>query len=233
MSNNIEKSEVQAFLKESNSWDVSRLEANEKSKRVAWWVAAAFGGIAFVESVGLSMVGPLKELVPVVVRVDSSNQQVETVSTVRDSNMDYGEMLNRYWAINYVRYRESYSKELSETYYTNVGLMSSEEEAARYLREFNPKLNPSSPLNLYGDTGRVFYKTNSTSFLSPKIALVRFEKRIETKTAAPVCENWTATVTFDYTKEKMSDKDREINPLGFIAKEYRKDPEGTPRKCDN
>ncbi|MCX2694501.1 VirB8/TrbF family protein [Pseudomonas sp. DCB_CB] len=233
MSKKVEKAEVDAYLKEANGWELSSIQAASKSKVVAWRVAAAFGAIAVIEAIGLSVVGPSKELVPIVVRVDSSNQMVETVSTIRDTKVTEDEALNRFFAVNYVRYREAYSHELSETYYNNVGLLSSTEEAARYLREFNPKNNPKSPLNIYGETGRVFVNINSTSFLGPKIALVRFKKRIETKTAAPVCENWTATVTFDQTKEKMSDKDREVNPLGWIVKEYRKDPESTPSKCES
>jgi len=43
--------------------------------------------------------------------------------------------------------------------------------------------------------------------------------------ARPILSYWAATVTFTYQNPPTSQKDREINPLGFQVTGYRVDPE--------
>lgn len=220
----IEREEFEQFLNEARSWETSKIEVAEKSRRVAWYVAAGASFIALVAVAGISVLGPLKKVEPYVIRVDNSTGIVDIVTAMKDGKTNYDESMNKFFVQKYVRYREEYSKQLASEFYTNVGLMSSQTEQQKYFAGFNPK-NPQSPLNVYGDFAKVKVTIKSTSFIKPDVALVRYIKEIERGSDKSV-SHWAATVTFTYTKAPVTEKDREVNPLGFVTLDYRNDPEG-------
>lgn len=222
----IEKEEFEQYLNETRSWETSKVKAAEDSKRTAWRVAAGFGAIAGIVGVGLvfAVVGLIRGPDPALVRVDSSTGLVDVVKPMKGAQTNYDEVINKFFVQRYVRFRENYSRNLASEYYSNVGLLSSIKEQQRYLAFFEPK-NPNSPLNVYGDFATVNITIKSTSFIKPDVALVRYVKEIE-RGSEKAISHWAATVTFTYIKAPISEKDREINPLGFSVLEYRNDPEG-------
>jgi type IV secretion system protein VirB8 len=232
----IEKQEHEEYLKEAQGWERDRIYQEQKSTRLAWRITGVSCFITILAVGGLSVLGPLKTVVPVVIETDKTTGVVSVVKEMSDSKDSYGEVLDKYFLKKYLRYREGYSSALSQYNYKAVGLMSGNAESQRYFAWFNPK-NQNSPLNLYKDFATAKVTIRSVSFL-PKndarkkdanpdttVAIVRYMKEVERNGDRNV-SNWTATITYKYLKLALSEADREINPLGLQVLEYRNDPEG-------
>ncbi len=220
----VAKGDVAQYLQETRSWETDRvLEAN-RSKRLAWRVATAAFAVAFIATVAVAGLTPLKTVEPFIVRIDNTTGIVDAVKGIGDSKTTYGEAVNKYFLQQYVMAREGYMRLLAQHNYRTVGLMSSNQIQQQYYDAFNPK-NPQSPLNLYGEYTRAQVIIKGTTFLEKKIAHIRFVKEIQTGGTKPVWQHWSATIGFEFVGTPANDKDREINPLGFIVTSYRLDPE--------
>ncbi len=222
--NNVESKDSEKYFAEGRSWESNKVLRSEASERKAWWVASGASTITLATVVAFCFLLPLKTVEPFVVRVDNSTGVVDVVNTLKDSKNNYEEVVNKYWLNQYLRYRVGYSRQLADEYYYNVGIMSSGAEQLKYYEEFKPA-NPESPLNVYGDTAKVYLQTKSISFIKPNVGLVRYVKFIERGGDRPQITHWAATITFKYSGAPMKEKDRLINPLGFQEIEYRNDPE--------
>jgi type IV secretion system protein VirB8 len=222
--NKVEKKDFESYLGEARSWETTKLLEVEKSKKVAWCVAAAGVFIGILGVASSTLVATQEPPPPVVIRVDSSTGIVDVVNSLKDGKTNYEEAVNKFFTQWYVRYREGYSSELKEEYYSNVGLMSVGLEQQKYFESFNPK-NSQSPINIYGPYAKVKIQVKGTSFIKPNVALVRYIKLIERGTGKPEITHWAATITFKYSGAPMKEKDRAVNPLGFQVTEYRNDPD--------
>lgn len=224
----IRDKEQDAYFKEAKGWDDDRIENIKTSEKRAWYVALGSSVIAICAVAAVLGLTPLKESIPYVIRVDNSTGITDIVRVLKDEETNYDESINRYFVQQYVKYREGYSRDLAEEYYTNVGLMSGGNEKSAYYNMFNPS-NPMSPLVLYSNKARVNIKIKSTTFINKKTALVRYLKSIERGgSQKPEVSHWTATIVFKYEGRRVDDKSREVNPLGFLVKEYRNDVEVVP-----
>jgi type IV secretion system protein VirB8 len=220
LNTSVDKENVEKYLQETRSWEVDKVQALEKSKNIAWRIAIASSVLTFASVTAVVVLTPLKTIVPYVIRVDNSTGIVDVVNSLKDGETSYDEAINKYFTQWYVRYREGYSKELAEEYYSNVGIMSSALEQKKYYDFFNPK-NSLSPLNIYGKYAKVKVVIKSTSFIKNDIALVRYSTEIEKGSDNPEVSHFAATIT-------MKEKDRAVNPLGFQVIEYRNDPDALP-----
>jgi type IV secretion system protein VirB8 len=221
----VEKQDFEQYLREAQSWETNRLVQAEKSKKLAWIIAAAASGLAFVSVIAIVGLTPLKQTELRIVRVNETTGTVDILNEIPNAKTTYDETINRYFAGQYLRFREGYSRKLADEYYTSVGIMSAGAEQRRYGEWFNPK-NPQSPLNLYGENARAKVHIKGYSFLKKDVVLVRYWKEVERGASEkPVITHWAATIVFKYSGAPMAEKDREINPLGFQVTEYRNDPD--------
>jgi len=224
MQTKVEKQSFATYLKEARTWETDKVQALQKSTKIAWLIAISAGIMAFASVMAVAMLAPFKTVEPYVIRVDNSTGIVDVVEAMKDSKTNYDEAMNKYFTQWYVRYREGYSKELAEDYYANVGIMSVGLEQQKYFEWFNPK-NKLSPMNLYGPYAKVRVRVKSTSFIKENVAMVRYTKEIERGMDKPEVTHWAATITFKYSGSPMKESDRAVNPLGFQVVEYRNDPD--------
>lgn len=221
----VEKQDFEQYLREAQSWETNRLAHAEKSKKLAWAIAAVASGIALLSAIAIAGLTPLKRTELRIVRVNDTTGTVDILSEIPNARTTYDEAINRYFAGQYIRFREGYSRKLADEYYSSVGILSAGAEQRRYGEWFSPK-NPQSPLNLYGDNARVKVHIKGYSFLKKDVVLVRYWKEVERGASEkPVVTHWAATVVFKYSGAPMAEKDRELNPLGFQVTEYRNDPD--------
>lgn len=221
----VEKQNHEQYLREAQSWETNRLIQAEKSKKLAWAIASVACGIALLSAIAIIGLTPLKHTELRIVRVNDTTGTVDILSEMPDARTTYDEAINRYFAGQYIRFREGYSRKLADEYYTSVGILSAGAEQRRYGEWFSPK-NPQSPLNLYGDNARVKVHIKGYSFLKKDVVLVRYWKEVERGASErPVITHWAATIVFKYSGAPMAEKDRELNPLGFQVTEYRNDPD--------
>jgi type IV secretion system protein VirB8 len=216
--------DLKAYLKEAQSWEQDGRKAAERSKRLAWTVAAGACVLACIAVGAVAALTPLKTVEPFVVRVDRSTGAVDVMTGLKGADhLTYDEAVSKYFLALYVRTREGWLPQAAEANFRQVAIMSAPPEQERWADDFRPS-NPQSPQVAWGDNGVSLIDVRAISFVSPKVANVRFHRVLrlsqqETET------DWIATVAFTYTKAPMSEGDRFRNPLGFQVTSYRSDPE--------
>ena len=216
--------DLKAYFAEARSWDQDRLAAAERSKRLAWMVAAAASALAVVSVAAVAALSPLKSVQPFVVRVDRSSGAVDVISGLKGGDrLTYEEAVTKYWLGLYVRARESWMPGAAEANFRQVSIMSTSPEQNRWA-DFFRTTNLASPQLVWGANGEVQVEIRAISFVSPSVADVRFHRLVR-QGGQEVGSDWIATIAFAYTKAPMGEADRLRNPLGFQVTSYRADPE--------
>ena len=215
---------LKAYFEEAKSWDQDRLSAAVRSKRLAWTVAACACALAAVAVGAVAALTPLKTVEPFVVRVDRSTGAVDVMTGLKGTDhLTYDEAVSKYFLALHVRSREGWLPQAAEANFRQVSILSTPEEQQRWADFFRPS-NAQSPQVLWGDTVDSLIEVRAISFVSPKVADVRFH-RILRQAQQTTESDWIATVAFNYTKAPMNEADRLRNPLGFQVVSYRADPE--------
>jgi type IV secretion system protein VirB8 len=216
--------DLKAYFAEARRWDQDRLQAAVRSKRLAWAVAAAAGGLAAAAVAAVAALTPLKTVEPFVVRVDRATGAVDVMTGLRGGkNLTYEEAVTKAFLATYVRARETWLPPAAEANFRQVSIMSTPAEQQRWAEAFRPT-NPASPQIAFGPAGEAQVEIRAISFVSPKVAAVRFHR--SARQGAQVTDtDWIATIAFTYTHAPMAEADRLRNPLGFQVTSYRSDPE--------
>jgi type IV secretion system protein VirB8 len=216
--------DLKTYFDEAKRWDQDRLAAAERSKRLAWSVAAAAGVLALAAVGAVVALTPLKTVEPFVVRVDRATGAVDVMTGLKGSDqLTYDEAVSKYFLALYVRSREGWLPQAAEQNFRQVSILSTPPEQERWADAFRP-VNPQSPQVLWGANAVSLIDIRAISFVSPKVADVRFH-RIVRQAQQTTESDWIATVAFTYTKAPMNEADRLRNPLGFQVISYRADPE--------
>ena len=146
------------------------------------------------------------------------------VTTLRDGQTTYGEVVDKYFLNKYVLNRESYDYDTIQTAYDTTVLLSSPEVQREYLALFE---GPNGRDKVLSNQTRIVVKVRSiTPGTSGNTAVVRFStRRKQANGAQEVEESLVATVGFRYVRAAMREQDRLVNPLGFQVASFRVDPE--------
>lgn len=219
--------ELKGYFEEARSWDQDRLAAAQRSKRLAWTVAAGASVLAVAAVSAVVALAPLKSVEPFVVRVDRATGGVDVMTGLKGrGNLTYDEAVSKYFLGQYVRAREGYLPVAAEDNFRQVSIMSTPAEQQRWADFFRPA-NPQSPPATYGQQAYAEVEIRAISFINPHVASVRFHKTVR-KPDQVTGSDWVATISFTYTKAPMLESDRLKNPLGFQVATYRADPEVAP-----
>ena len=223
---------LENYLHEAQSWELDRARQAERSTRIAWAVATSAALIAVLAVAAVSGLTPLKEPVPVLIRVDSSSGMVDIVPTY-EGTTDIEQVVTRNLLQNYVIARERYFYGTAEADYELVASQNSprlnQEWAALWAAD-----NPSSPLTVYKDGTSIRAQVRSVTFLKlesgkDKLAQVRFTRSTRAGgTGDEQTSHWVSTIEFAYVPPSADNKTRSLNPLGFRVVEYRREPEVAP-----
>lgn len=221
-----DKDDLKAYFAEAASWDHDRLLAANRSKRLAWTVAAVAGGLAIIGVAAVAMLAPLKTVAPYVITVDKATGASEITSRLSGANrFSYDEAVSKYFLADYVRNREGWIPQARKEFFEGVLAMSSRDEQARWIA-FYAHDNPKSPQSVFTDLDTVFIAIKSVTFVSPNVAQVRFTKTLQHGSIATDTPA-IATVTFDTTDTPSTEQQRFKNPLGLEVQTYRADLEVT------
>ena len=222
-----DKNDLKAYFAEAASWDLERLQAANRSKRLAWALAATASALAITSVAAVAMLAPLKTVAPYVITVDRATGASEITSQLSGNrDASYEEAVSKYFLADYVRNREGWIPQARKEFFEGVLAMSSRDEQARWIA-FYGKDNPKSPQSVFTDLDTVSVAVKSVTFVSKQVAQVRFTKTLQRgsiSTDSPAI----ATMTFDTTDTPTSEKQRFKNPLGLEVQTYRADLEVTP-----
>lgn len=221
-----DRDDLKAYFAEAASWDHDRLIAAIRSRRLAWTVAATSAALAAASVLAVALLAPLKTVIPYVITVDKATGASEITSPMSGRlSPSYAEAVTKYFLADYVRNREGWIPQARKEFFEGVLAMSSRDEQARWTA-FYAKDNPKSPQSVFTDLDTVFVAVKSVTFVSPKVAQVRFTKTLQhgtTATDTPAI----ATITFDTTDTPSTEQQRFKNPLGLEVQTYRADLEVT------
>lgn len=212
------------YQQEALDWEASRVEVLERSAQRAWTVAGAAGVMTLLSWLAIVLMMPLKETVPYVVRVDNATGVPDIVTTLKDKQVGYDEVMDKYWVATYVRARESYDWYTLQTDYNTVNLLSDPKVAVDHNKQFD---GPNAPDKKYGNGTRINTKISSIVLDGRGTATVRFS-RVAKRLAEGTEEvsRWVATIAYEYRNTaSIKESLRLTNPFGFQALTYRVDPE--------
>lgn len=226
-----------AYFEAAASWDEDQREKERltlKRYRAMGICAIVFAGLMGGSVMTLL---PLKQFIPVVIRVDNGTGAYDT--KVAGETLDIGERRNEKIIISdvtrYLKAREGFTRGEAEENYKTAYLMSCGAQRAEWDNYMNPQFNKNSPVTVLTnqDADRVIVQ--SVTFLQSldeesKVAQVQFEKTVLRGNAQPLRYRFVSTlrVRFDPKNIPSNQLNFYINPFGFCADDYRRDPVGNP-----
>lgn len=216
--------DLEQYLDESRGLERDYLEELVRSRRVAWRVAAGAAVLVAAALAAVVALVPLKRVEAFVLRVDNATGAVDLVTSLRDGQASYGEVVDRYFLNKYVLARESYEYETLQTAYDTTALMSSGEVQREYASLFD---GPKARDKVLANRVRIEVKVRSIApGTTHNTAVVRFATRVAhgDGTSEPE-KSLVATIGFRYVGGATHEQDRLVNPLGFQVTSYRVDPE--------
>jgi type IV secretion system protein VirB8 len=221
-----DKEDLKTYFAEAASWDHERLIAANRSKRLAWIVAAVASCLAITSVAAVAILTPLKTVAPYVITVDKQTGASEITSQLSGSkHVTYDEAVSKYFLADYVRNREGWIPQARQEFFEGVLAMSARDEQARWTA-FYAHDNPKSPQSIFTDLDTVFIAIKSVTFVSKNVAQVRFTKSLQRGTVSTETPA-IATITYDTTDTPTTEQQRFKNPLGLEVQTYRADLEVT------
>lgn len=211
-----------------DSWAYSEADAADRSKRIAWIVAAVAAGVALLEAVALVILLPLKTTEPYTLLVDKQTGYVEALAPLEQQTIAADAALTRSFLVQYVIARESFDYDNLAQDYRKVALWSAGPARERYIASIDNE-NGGGPLVQYGANIKINVTVRSVSSLSAQSSLVRYSTTLEQGgTPAGPPQHWAAIINWQYSGAEMTADDRLINPLGFQVTRYRTNTETLP-----
>lgn len=222
----IKSDDVQRYLEESRGLERDYMAEVLRSRQVAWYLAIGSSSLLAVAMLALLCLIPLKTTIPYVVRPDSATTGApEILTTLREREVSYGEVVDNYFLNQYVLNREGYDYNTIQNAYNTTALLSDPEVQREYYAIFEGAQARDTVLK---DRAKIIVQVRSITPTSENgIAVVRFSTQIKHNNGSiEPLRNWIATIGYVYKKDAaMSEVDRRINPLGFQVTSYRIDPE--------
>lgn len=224
---NKDKRDALKFIQHAQEFVQADIERTRRTAKIAWRIAGAcllVTGLAVGAVAGLT---PLKTVQPFIVRVDNNTGATDVVSVLKHAEKSYGEVIDKYWLGQYVRYREGYDWENVQDTFDATNLLSSPTVQQEFSKLYQD--NANAPHKILRDTAKVIVKVKAISFVG-KMAQIRFDKvmvSLGTDKTTSEPQRYIATVSYEYKNAPMKDEDRLINPLGFQITSYRVDKEST------
>ena len=224
----IKSDDLNRYLEESRGLERDYMAEVLRSRQVAWRLAIASSSFLAVALLALLFLTPLKTNTPFVLRVDNVTGHVEVLTTLREQESSYGEVVDSYFLNQYVLNREGYDYNTIQNAYNTTALLSDPEVQREYYALFEGAQARDTVLK---DRAKIVVQVRSIT-PTPETgspggtAVVRFSSQLKHNNGSlEPLQNWIATIGYTYKDATMSSMDRRINPLGFQVTSYRVDPE--------
>jgi type IV secretion system protein VirB8 len=204
------------------NWYSDRYQYTIIQRNLLFLVCVIALAVILALSIAVEKVVSTKSVEPFILTIEDGTNITNVVNPVDRTALTTNEALQRYFLVQYVNVRESYSPMDIEYKKNVVRLFSSGGVYSRYnMTMINDK---NSPPNKYGVNNNLTVKIRSIQFLETgKLAQVRFA--VTESEGAKQSFNKIATINFDYVAMELNMTERYINPLGFIINDYRVDDE--------
>lgn len=215
-----------------------RAVVGERSRRVAWRVAAAFGGLA-VAALGVAW-GAVHTAMrpsppPEVLVVDKAGGVVQPLVSLAEFQLAPEEATIRRNIDTLVSACEGYSYELADVHYYHCAAFFSPQLQAEWARKWD-KSNPDSPPNRYKKERKVRARVGAITVLrngmgaaiGARASFTRTETLNGLGDGSPT--TWVANLSFRWVNQPTNERDRRVNDLGMEVTDYSSDRDLTLNK---
>jgi type IV secretion system protein VirB8 len=215
-----------------------RAVAGERSRRVAWRVAGAFGGLA-VAALGVAW-GAVQTAMrpappPEVLVVDKAGGVVQPLVSLAEFQLAPEEATIRRNIDTLVSACEGYSYELADVHYYHCAAFFSPQLQANWARKWD-KSNPESPPNKYKRERKVRAKVGAITVLrngtgaaiGARASFTRTETLNGLDDGSPT--TWVANLSFRWVNQPTNERDRRVNDLGMEVTDYSSDRDLTSNR---
>lgn len=214
------------YFADARGWASDQVKALDRSRRIAWYVAAAAGGTALILALAILAMLPLKRTEPHLLLVDRTTGYVQTLRPLEQQRVAPDTALTQALLAQYVMAREGFSRETIQNDYRKTMLWSQGSAQSDYQRAIQVA-NPGSPLNVLPRGATLDVIVKSVSSLSLTTSLVRFDvvRRDAGSERFANPQPYSAVVTYGFSPRALTTGDRYLNPLGFTVTRYRRSEE--------
>lgn len=203
----------------------------ENSRRLAWRVSAAFGGLAllaFAVAAGAVATAMRPAPQPEVLVVDKAGGVVQPLISLAEFQISPEEATIRRNIETFVTNCEGYSYEQADTHYYTCAAFMSPQLQTQWAQKWD-KSNPDSPPNKYKKERRVRAKVGAITVLRNSLgaaiggraSFIRSEVVNDVEDGLPT--SWVANLSFHWVNQPTNERDRRINDLGMEITDYTAD----------
>lgn len=204
----------------AETWDEELYGKLRRDRLIAFIVAGVAALIALASILAVMALTPLKTVQPYMVLVDRTTGYTEAVRELvynQENSLTERESVILAEITRYVIARHTYDPYDAGVRQLEIQLSTSADEFRNYVREAN------ADTAAFGTNARRQVKIKSiVPNLANKSAQVRFSTSI---LGSGETRDWIATLTYDFISLDIPLQYRYLNPLGFIIRSYRVDPE--------
>lgn len=225
--------DIQLLLEHSAAESDRQADAEQRSRRTAWRVAAgacvltvaAFGIAAGAIHTSMRPAPP-----PEVLVVDKLTGETSPLLSLSAYQLTPEEATIRRSVATFLRARENYTFDTAEDNYYDAAAFISPQLRAQWASYWDTA-NPASPMNVYKKDGKVRIQLGAITILRNGLGAatgVRASFSVRTTRAdQPVGEptNWIATIPFRWVNVATDERSRRVNDLGMEITDYIKDPD--------
>ncbi len=211
-------------VKEIRNWYEERFDNITVQRNLLFILLLVLLCLSIVSIGVLAYVINTKRFDPFVIQIDDTTGMAKIVNPINSKILNGNEALAQYFIKKYVVARETYNPvDFTTLAKKTVRLLSANSiywEYRGYLK--NEEVNPAIK---YGQKNTTFLVVKSWSKLNDNKYILRFSTN-ETAQARRVF-NKIAVVEFKYIPMELTEKDKDINPLGFQVTGYRVDDDSS------
>lgn len=218
----LEKNNIPESKLSSLSWEISIVEAERKSARLAWKICMTSLMIGLISITCCVIVLPLKSTEIKVVTVDKLTGETGLSGQLNEYALSSNELNDKYWTKRFLVARERYSYKILQADYDVVRLLAADIPWKNYSNLFE---GSNSLEKLYGSDIEIIPTILSSTISANSIATIRYElKRKDLRNSDhenQKIERRVATIRFHYSPNlKASERDLIENPFGFTVDSY-------------
>ena len=218
----------------NRAWELDRALMLQRSERRGWLVGGIGVVIAILSALAVLAHGALHQVVGIPIVVDRTTGETTIAQRLSTETIPPMEALDKHNLAVFVRAREGYSWWFLQRDFDQVARMAVPAVFADYNRQFEGQDALQKKL-----AGTEEWRINVIGVrLSPSgrkgnrgVATLSYEKvvHLTDRNIPDATTRHTASIVYEYQPKVLAkERDRIENPLGFVVKAYRSDPEMSP-----
>jgi len=225
--------DIQLLLEYSAAESDRQTEAEQRSRKTAWRVAAcasALTVIAFAIAAGAIHTSMRPAPPPEVLVVDKSTGATGPLVSLAAYQLTPEDATIRRSIATFLRAREGYTFDTAEDNYYDAAAFMNPQLRAQWASYWDTA-NSASPMNVYKKDGKVRIQIGAITILRNGLGAatgvrVSFSSRT-IRGDQPVGEpaNWIATIPFRWVNVATDERSRRVNDLGMEITDYIRDPD--------